>query len=282
MYKVGGLTPAADPGIGAAGYNLTFWLNAKDFGNEAFYGYIAQSKEAPGTVILAIRGTEDPAEWILDFAALPVFFHAGASAGSVALGFQSIEESFAFLDGTGVVSNLVDVVGRISAVNPITSLTILGHSLGAALATLAAAELAVRNTVGVKPAITIYTYASPRVGLLDFAAWFNTNIPTSYRIWNMLDIVPEVPTFPYIHVNGLGDRLTQTSQQMAMLQKTPQCEHNLGSYQWLLDPENYPLNNGCAVETPAVAHEMALTAAVAGVSAPAGGASVLHRAAFGR
>jgi alpha-beta hydrolase superfamily lysophospholipase len=173
-----------------------------------------------------------------------VFFHADASVGSVALGFQSIQQTFLFLDGTGVQSSLADAIDRIQYQTPITNLTILGHSLGGALATLTAAELAVRNSVGIKSKINVTTYASPRVGLLDFSDWFNHNIPSSSRIWNGLDIVPQTPTFPSIHV-GESYELEQTAELMAALSKTPACEHNLSNYQWLLDPQRYKLTSGC-------------------------------------
>lgn len=264
MYFAGGLKPAPDPGLVKAGYKLRFWLTARDFQDTRFYGYLAQSITNPGNMVLAIRGTENASEWILDFASLPVFFHADAGVGSVALGFQSIQQSFTLIDEQGVSSSLADAVARLAAEAPIQTFNVLGHSLGAALATLAAAELAARNTLGIKSALAVYTYASPRVGLLDFASWFHSNIPVSYRIWNLLDVVPEVPTFPFIHVGGLGDSLVQTQEQLRLLPKTPQSEHNLANYQWLLDPVAYP--QPVMPATPL----------------HAGGAQLLHKAVGGR
>jgi hypothetical protein len=84
------------------------------------------------------------------------------------------------------------------------------------------------------------------VGLLDFASSFDDAVPASYRIWNTLDIVPQTPTFPYIHVSGLGDAIIQTQAQIETLLVTPACEHHLTSYQWLLDPDNFQLDAGCA------------------------------------
>ena len=245
MYKVGGSMPAPDPGIDKAGYKLTFWLTAQDLNETAFYGFIAQSKTDPGVHVLSIRGTQNAAEWLLDFSALPVFFHADASVGSVALGFQSIQQSFNFLDGTGVQSSFADVIGRIVFAAPVKSFTILGHSLGSALATLAAAELAVRNPLGIKSAIRVLTFASPRVGLLDFADWYKNHVPNSMRIWNVLDTVPQTPTFPFIHVEP-SFAIVQTHEQLAALSKTPACEHHIANYQWLLDPANYKLSSECS------------------------------------
>src|SRR5258708_21629112 len=139
---------------------------------------------------------------------------------------------------------LSDAVAKIAAGSGIQSFMVIGHSLGGSLATLTAAALAMLSP-GLKDKLTIYTFASPRVGLLDFAASFNKAVGTSFRIWNTLDIVPEVPTFPFIHVSGLGDAIVQTEEQLNELTIKPSCEHALASYQWLLDPADFPLGNDC-------------------------------------
>ena len=71
-----------------------------------------------------------------------------------------------------------------------------GHSLGAALATLAAERLPGRHR--------LYTFGSPRVGDKKFRRAFRTN---AYRFVNNNDIVTDVPpgsrVFPYRHVGDL-------------------------------------------------------------------------------
>jgi pimeloyl-ACP methyl ester carboxylesterase len=68
-----------------------------------------------------------------------------------------------------------------------------GHSLGAALATLAAARYG--NVQG------LYTFGSPRVGNQDFKKDFNVN---AYRFVNNSDIVTRVPPASlYCHVGEL-------------------------------------------------------------------------------
>jgi hypothetical protein len=70
---------------------------------------------------------------------------------------------------------------------------ITGHSLGAALATLAADRYG--NVQG------LYTYGSPRVGDRDFKEDFNVN---AYRFVNNSDIVAKVPPARmYLHVGEL-------------------------------------------------------------------------------
>src|SRR5260370_12102887 len=145
MFAAGGLTPPPDPGIAAAGYDLLFHLNAFDFDDKKFYGYIAGSKINHGDIVIAIRGTKDPAEWLLDFLAIPVPFTPAPDAGFVALGFLSIFDTFELIDTTGVSMTLSSAVAQIAASTPIQSLTVTGHSLGAALATLTAGELTINN-----------------------------------------------------------------------------------------------------------------------------------------
>ncbi|PNW87796.1 hypothetical protein CHLRE_01g002400v5 [Chlamydomonas reinhardtii] len=79
---------------------------------------------------------------------------------------------------------------------------VTGHSLGGALATLAAYELAERRT----PArsiqrISLYSYGAPRVGNKAFAEVFDRLVPDTWRITNANDIVPSVPRLMgYCHV----------------------------------------------------------------------------------
>ena len=250
MFQPGVLQPPIDPGIAQAGYQFLYYLNASDFKSQEFYGYIAVSTSTPGAYVLAIRGTKTFQEWLLDFLAIPVPFSPAPEAGSVALGFLSIYQTFTFIDTAGTSRTLTEVIADLTAkAAGITEFLVLGHSLGAALATLAAAELAIANPSGVQDKVVIYTYASPRVGLLGFASSFNDAVPSCFRIWNILDIVPEFPTFPYIHVSGFGDVIIQTEQQLETLVITPGCEHSLVSYQWLLDATDFQLLPECDQST---------------------------------
>lgn len=63
---------------------------------------------------------------------------------------------------------------------------ITGHSLGGALSTIAAFDFAKHNPIH-------YSFASPRVGNSDFAITFNRLVPQALRVYNIDDIVPELP-----------------------------------------------------------------------------------------
>jgi predicted lipase len=71
-----------------------------------------------------------------------------------------------------------------------TRLIVTGHSLGAALATLAALDLKANFP---QLNIILYNFGSPRVGNTDFASYYQSKIGTSWRITNNRDIVPHYP-----------------------------------------------------------------------------------------
>ena len=126
--------------------------------------------------------------------------------------------------------------------HPVTSVTICGHSLGAALATLLALDVGA-NTKFEKP--TAYTCASPRVGDPSFVDTYNQLVSNTYRFANRLDIVPKVPSPPlYEHVLGLYDL-----NPMLKVKWDIPCEHHLTTYLYLLSLLSggtlLPLDGGC-------------------------------------
>lgn len=131
---------------------------------------------------------------------------------------------------------------------PVTSVTICGHSLGGALATLLALDVAVNTPFF--PAV--FTYASPRTGDSQFVAVYNHAVPNTTRIANRVDLVPKLPLPPlYEHVLGLYDLSSVTLAPPAFLIKPDiASQHILTSYLFLLSRLTggpiLPLNPGCA------------------------------------
>jgi hypothetical protein len=78
--------------------------------------------------------------------------------------------------------------------NPATadySLIVTGHSIGAAIATLAAAEL---RSLGYY--VDLYTFGSPRVGNAAFVDYVESQSPAlgnNYRMTHLNDPVPQIP-----------------------------------------------------------------------------------------
>lgn len=72
---------------------------------------------------------------------------------------------------------------------------ITGHSLGGALATLFAYDVANRVYL-TRPRpkhVSMYNYGSPRVGNSAFARRFKELVPDAWRVHNVDDVVPMVP-----------------------------------------------------------------------------------------
>jgi hypothetical protein len=114
-----------------------------------------------------------------------------------------------------------------------TSVTVCGHSLGGALATLLTLDVAL-NTSCRTPAS--YTYASPRTGDHLFAGSYNAAVASSYRIQNRQDLVPKLPPIlplPYEHVNTQYE----LNPPMHSINSTIPCMHHLSTYLWLMSQQ---------------------------------------------
>jgi len=133
-----------------------------------------------------------------------------------------------------------------------TSVTVCGHSLGGALATLLTLDVGL-NTSCRTP--TAYTYASPRTGDHIFAGSYNAAIPSSYRIENRQDLVPKLPPplpLLYEHVNTKFELIPLPGK----INPTLLCMHHLTTYLWLMGQlagsSAYPLDADCVATAQAV------------------------------
>ena len=138
-------------------------------------------------------------------------------------------------DKTTKAKPLSQALSSMNFSKPIGSLYICGHSLGAAVATLLALDIAHNNKDFPEP--IVYTFASPRVGGFLFAHIYNQSIQQNYRIFNPHDLVPKLPLpWPflpyYVHVKG-GFILNQTN-----LEPNPIYQHSMSTYMNLLDKVN--------------------------------------------
>jgi len=81
----------------------------------------------------------------------------------------------------------------------VTTVHCVGHSLGGAVATLAADFM---RFSGRAATVNLYTFGSPRVGHRMFAAKCTQRVLAKniYRVSHKTDPVPMVPTWPFVHV----------------------------------------------------------------------------------
>ena len=146
------------------------------------------------TAFLSFRGTSDVAEWVADIDAVPGDYRPVADFGQVHSGFQDVYD----LIRADIAADLA------TATAGCDQILLTGHSLGAALAVLAAPDIARAmppNTIEPR----LITFAGPKVGLSDFAAAFNALIEGCFRVVNSLDVVPFLPPTPptaYVHVGA--------------------------------------------------------------------------------
>jgi Lipase (class 3) len=241
------LANSAGQSISAGGttYTVVTTLYANDLATEinplrssniVSIGLVLQAAGA-ADVVIAIRGTEGILEWIQDskFALVPCPFLA--SAGNTEDGFSDMYSSLRTGSSAGSPT-LVSSLANLSfprPVNAVTPVTICGHSLGGALVTLLALDVAA-NTIFSNP--TVYTYASPKAGDGAFAAMYNHLVSTTLRIANRVDLVPKLPLPPlYDHAQGLYEVnpvMFLPLPPKILVKSTILCEHILGTYLHLL------------------------------------------------
>lgn len=144
-----------------------------------FIGFVLASDR--NTIIL-FRGTSNPKEWMANFqAGQSNYVQSGITRGRVHTGFLRLYNQL-----SGEVRRIANQL------NPERPCFIAGHSLGGALATLAAADLA-HNYPNLRNQIRLYSYGAPRVGNQAFVEFLGAIAPNSYRIFNVSDMVPMVP-----------------------------------------------------------------------------------------
>ena len=179
-----------------------FRLRPKFFIDKDAQVLVAESDDA---IVVAFRGTEAPnftrtglfgffqtvvdsgQDWLINAKAkLVPLVVDGVSRGKVHSGFLSAFNS--------IKVDLRAAIAELQSAKP-RPVWYTGHSLGGALATLAAAQAG--------DATGLYTFGCPRVGDDQFVAVFST-LSQSARVCLSGDPVPEVPLetalFPYAHV----------------------------------------------------------------------------------
>jgi triacylglycerol lipase len=164
---------------------------ASSVADPSAFGFVVR-EVATGEVLVCIRGTQTPREWLANFTAVPSPFNEVSGFGLVHLGFERMNRSVR----TSIQQGL-------TGIDPGVRVTVVGHSLGGAMATLAAVDM--KRNFG-RTLVDVCTFGAPRVGKPDFRRNFNSEIPRCFRVTNQFDIVPHVPSLltGWVHV---GDEI---------------------------------------------------------------------------
>lgn len=167
-----------------------------------YIGFVLTSKT---NNIIVFRGSQTRVEWINNLTAVQKNY-TDSTSGQY---YGKIHKGF--------LDNYREIIAPIpreiaQKLDPSVPCYISGHSLGAAVATLAALDIAM-NVPQLKPQLQLYAYASPRVGDTTFAKLHNKMVPNSYRVVNNADafnLVPPTNTLgEYIHIGQLWSFLSQ-------------------------------------------------------------------------
>jgi hypothetical protein len=168
----------AKTAVEALGLELVTTLHGNDF-NGLFglgtvpYGIVARNPTT-GQIYVGLRGTENASEWAIDFFALLT--------------------ACGFLPGCKVHKGIYDLYGTLVTAEGVPAFDFLwgldavisGHSLGAALAELLAAQLG-------KHCDRCITFEGPRVFDLAGAELVDETVPAHWRYIVIGDLVPHAP-----------------------------------------------------------------------------------------
>jgi triacylglycerol lipase len=145
-----------------------------------FFGIGRSEGNFKNEAVIVFRGTASMADSLTDL-------HCGVTCSSnnktVHAGFNKTFESI-----KSQLAILLDQLGN----RPVHC---VGHSLGGAIANLAAVWIRSNYKIPVK----LYTFGSPRVGFNAYAMQTETSLHGIYRAVHRSDPVPMVPVWPFVH-----------------------------------------------------------------------------------
>ncbi|KAF2672366.1 alpha/beta-hydrolase [Microthyrium microscopicum] len=153
------------------------------FSNSGAVGYVARSGN---NIVVAFQGSKSGKQFLDDFNVFqtPVDFWC---SGCQVMG--------AFLNDWEVVSTGIIATIKQALVGHANSpILVLGHSLGAGVATFAAVDIQGNFT---SSPVTLLSYASPRLGNQAWADWYTANGPKISKIYRVTHHKDEVPQIPH-------------------------------------------------------------------------------------
>jgi len=277
MYApIGSQNPPADARIAKSGWTILAYLTAQDAllpqkdaasrrisldpSKRVFFGFVAQNKDDPTAYAAVVRGTEGNVEWVIDaeFFLIPHPRHPGVR---VEQGFWNIYQTMSIADPlTGLTTHQNAAEGLAQIVGS-GAITVVGHSLGSALATYLADDLAERLEAKVSACL----FASPRTG---DQAWANLVATTvrQYRLFNyILDIVTHVPGIEYATLPNAT--VIQPATAQAGIRLDIFCNHHVICYCAMIDYAIQPPASAADADSQACITSPPMSEAAKGLAA---------------
>ena len=134
-------------------------------------GDTAEPADPSAYSIISFRGSETFIDWMHDFDIKQSDYYVGKVSTGFLIEYQAVRS-------------------KIEKIKFGSRTIITGHSLGAALAILCAVHIYIE--FGIQP--IVYLFASPRVGNIEFANWYDQHIPDTYMLYLAGDIAPNFPS----------------------------------------------------------------------------------------
>jgi pimeloyl-ACP methyl ester carboxylesterase len=215
--------------LGGARLTGVTGLGAAALQQRAGFGYVAFGKGVrQGECLVSVRGTfkTSACDWITNARMAGV---RGPSGFPVHAGFWAAAQSL-----------LPQVRRELRSRRDVSTIHVVGHSLGGAIATLMADSLG-DTGCGLK----LYTFGAPRSGVELHAEYLTDKLGAGniHRAWHDTDPVPMVPIFPYSHVpcrspghamKGPGQRVNVDAHLM------PEYMRSVGESTWASLPVLQP------------------------------------------
>ncbi|MGM9988490.1 MAG: lipase family protein [Bacillaceae bacterium] len=181
------------------------------------FGLVLESKEA---VIIAFRGTQSQENLIKDMEIQQILYPLCENAGNVHSGFLSIY--------TEIRPSLLYYLSSLPKTKP---LIITGHSLGGALAILAALDVKVNTPF---EQVIMCNFGAPKVGDKPFVTTYNKHLLNSYRVINLFDGIPLFPPSKKLMESLLNEKLEYVHVEKVVIlskyEKSLTDAHNLQTY----------------------------------------------------
>jgi hypothetical protein len=204
---------------------------------QGYIGVLPSTK----TIYVVLRGSSSVMNWLDDFEVMQVSYTTFPECNcKVHYGF--------YRSALGVSNKAVNVVKSLQKLYPGYTVTVTGHSYGAACAQLIGMEM-VKNGIPVK----VYDYGQPRVGDIKYATFLNTKIPEHYRTTHNKDTVPHVPPtegFGYYH--SVREIFEDVTGKLTLCSSTngedPKCADQYGLAQTNTEDHSYYLGHRVSCE----------------------------------